>query len=49
MYDLYFYVKNKANLKEVIHEQVFLNLNQYPIKDAESELVWAKDESNTKQ
>lgn len=49
MYDLYFFVKNKADIKEVIHEQIFLNINQYPIHDAEAELVWANGSSDNKQ
>jgi len=49
MYDLYFYVKNKASIKEMIHEQIFLNINQYPVKDAERELVWGKEQSTSKQ
>lgn len=49
MYDLYFYQKNQADIKEMIHEQIFLNINQYPIKDHEAELVWAKETSDKKQ
>lgn len=49
MYDLYFYKKNQADIKEMIHEQIFLNINQYPIKDHDSELVWAKESSDKKQ
>lgn len=43
MWDLYFYNKRIIDFKEVMHEQIFLNYEQYPILDAESPLF---DESN---
>lgn len=39
MWDLYFYSKRSIDFKEVIHEQVFLNYEQYPVLDAESPLI----------
>lgn len=38
VYELYFYDKRMVNLQEMIHEQVFLNYDQYPVLDAESKL-----------
>lgn len=29
-FDLYFFSKNKVNFKEMIHEQIYLNFNEYP-------------------
>jgi uncharacterized protein len=49
MYELYFYKKGFADIGEMIHEQVYLNLNEYPIKDAEASLDWANGTSTTKQ
>lgn len=33
MYDLYFYEKNFVDIKEIIHEQIYLNKNEYPVRD----------------
>lgn len=49
LFDLYFYEKKTVNLKEMIHEQIYLNINQYPIKDTESSLDWANEPTSTKQ
>lgn len=49
MYDLYFYEKGFAELAEMIHEQVYLNVNQYPIKDPDAPLAWGNESSDTKQ
>lgn len=49
MYDLYFYDNKKVKLSEMIHEQVFLNYNEYPVKDPDAELVWAKPAPEGKQ
>lgn len=38
VYEVYFYTKRIVDLKEMIHEQVFLNYNQYPVLDADSPL-----------
>lgn len=38
VYELYFYNKRTVNFQEMIHEQVFLNYNQYPVLDADSKL-----------
>lgn len=45
MWDLYFYNKRMIDLKEVFHEQIFLNYEQYPILDADSPLL--TDENGT--
>lgn len=38
VYEIYFYKKRTIDFDEMIHEQVFLNYEQYPILDADSEL-----------
>jgi uncharacterized metal-binding protein YceD (DUF177 family) len=37
-YELYFYDKRTIKFQEMIHEQIFLNYDQYPILDADSKL-----------
>lgn len=49
MYELHFYENRVANLREIIHEQIYLNVNQYPVSDYDAELPWAKETSTTKQ
>lgn len=49
VYELYFYTKKTAAIQEMIHEQIYLNYNQYPILDAESEIFVSEDEEATKQ
>lgn len=38
VYEIYFYSKRTVNFQEMIHEQIFLNYNQYPTLDADSKL-----------
>lgn len=38
LYELYFYQNRTCDLKEMVHELIFLYLNQYPIKDAATPL-----------
>lgn len=38
MYELYYFQKGSADIYEMVHEQIFLNINQYPIKDADAPL-----------
>jgi uncharacterized protein len=38
IYELYFYNKRTVNFQEMIHEQVFLNYEQYPVLDADCKL-----------
>lgn len=38
VYELYFYKKRTADFQEMLHEQIFLNYEQYPVLDAESKL-----------
>jgi uncharacterized metal-binding protein YceD (DUF177 family) len=38
VYELYFYNKRTVNFRDMIHEQLFLNYNQYPVLDADSKL-----------
>lgn len=49
VYELYFYENRIANIQLLIHEQIFLNYNQYPVSDYDAELDWAKSTSETKQ
>jgi uncharacterized metal-binding protein YceD (DUF177 family) len=39
VYDIYFYNKRTVDLEEMLHEQIFLNYDQYPVLDAESKLI----------
>lgn len=38
VYEIYFYNNRTIDFEEMIHEQVFLNYDQYPVLDAESKL-----------
>jgi uncharacterized metal-binding protein YceD (DUF177 family) len=38
-YEIYFYNKRTVNFQEMIHEQIFLNYNQYPVLDADAKLL----------
>ncbi len=38
VYEIYFYSKRTVDFQEMLHEQIFLNYNQYPILDADSKL-----------
>lgn len=39
VYEIYFYNKRTVNFQEMIHEQIYLNYDQYPILDANAKLV----------
>lgn len=39
VYEIYFYNKRTVNFQEMLHEQIFLNYNQYPVLDADSKLT----------
>lgn len=47
--ELYYYAKGQVPISEMLHEQIYLNLNQYPVADQEAPLVWGKESSSTKQ
>jgi uncharacterized metal-binding protein YceD (DUF177 family) len=49
MYELYFYVKKFADLAEMVHEQVYLNINQYPVADEETPLNGANESPETNE
>lgn len=49
LFDLYFFDKGFVNIAEMIHEQIYLNINQYPIANPDTPLDWANGPSNTKQ
>lgn len=38
VYQVYFYQKRTIDLRETLHEQIFLNVEPYPILDADSKL-----------
>ena len=38
-YEIYFYTKRTVSFQEMIHEQIFLNYNQYPVLDADAKLL----------
>jgi len=38
VYQVYFYQKRSIDLRETLHEQIFLNVEPYPILDADSKL-----------
>ena len=48
MLELYFYDKGSVQLSEMIHEQVYLNVNQYPVLDPDAPLAWGEDGGDTK-
>jgi len=39
VYQIYFHNKRTVNFEEMLHEQIFLNYEQYPVLDAESKLI----------
>lgn len=39
IYEIYFYQKRTIDFQAMLHEQIFLNYNQYPVLDAESKLL----------
>lgn len=39
VYEIYFYDKRTVDFEAMIHEQIFLNYNQYPVLDADSKLT----------
>lgn len=38
VYEIYFYNKRTVDFQEMLHEQIFLNYDQYPVLDAESKI-----------
>lgn len=38
VYEIYFYNKRTVDFKEMLHEQIFLNYDQYPVLDADSKI-----------
>ena len=38
VYEIYFYNNRTVELQEMLHEQIFLNYDQYPVLDADSKL-----------
>lgn len=46
VYDIYYYNKRTVNFQDMIHEQIFLNYNQYPVLDAECQLPGVTGENS---
>lgn len=44
MYQLYFFTKRTVQFRDMIHEQLFMNYEQYPILDADSKLEGISDD-----
>lgn len=38
-YEVYFYNKRTVDFQEMIHEQIYLNYDQYPVLDADAKLL----------
>lgn len=49
MYDVHFYENNIANLKELIHELIYLHINQYPVIDEDGPIETMESPSKLKQ
>lgn len=43
IHDMHFYELKKADLKEMMHEVIYLNINQYPVADYDTPLEVALD------
>ena len=39
VYEIYFYTKRTVDFQEMLHEQIYLNVNQYPVLDADAKLL----------
>jgi len=46
VYEIYFYNKRTIDFQEMLHEQIFLHYNQYPVIDAESKLEGVDSEES---
>jgi hypothetical protein len=46
MYEIYYYTNRTIQFKDMLHEQIFLNYNQYPVLDAESKLDGVEPEES---
>lgn len=49
VYDVHFAVNNQANLKEMIHELIYLNIDQYPSLEKDIDVAPMDAPSHTKQ
>lgn len=43
LFDLYFYENRTVDLKKAIHEQIYLNINEYPVADPDAPLIFDID------
>lgn len=48
VHELHYYELNRADIKEMIHEEVFLSINPYPVSDYDAPLPYS-DEDKLKQ
>ena len=49
MYDLHFYELNRADIKDMLHEVAFLNIDLYPVSSYDTPLHPKADSGSTKQ
>ena len=49
VYEIYFYNKRTIDLQEMLHEQIFLNYEQYPVLDADSKLEGVESGDTSKE
>lgn len=49
LYEVHFAEKNIANLKEMVHELIYLNINQYPVLDEDGPIESMESPTNLKQ
>lgn len=49
VYEMHYYELNKADVKEMIHEAIFLHINPYPVADHDAPLPYADEPGKLKQ
>lgn len=49
VFELHYYELNKADIREMLHEAIFLNVNPYPVSDYDSPLLYAEENDKLKQ
>lgn len=49
VHELHYYELNRANIQEMLHEEIYLNINPYPVSDHEAPLPYAEDPGKLKQ
>lgn len=48
VYELYFYEKRRADIKEMLHEMIYLNIDQYPSMDKDNDMDLHQQPTDTK-